>query len=86
MLDMDIKSVIKVANIILEILQESLNNVFSGIEQNDEDIANSMIEKAKANELEIRTRKVNLTKVDKKWQIKSDNDIMALVFKKYRVM
>lgn len=66
-------------NIMLEVIQESIGNMFSGTESTEEDMTNLMLNKAKNSELQTRTGKINLSKVDKKWQIETDEDVMTLM-------
>ncbi len=71
------------SNIILEILQESISNVFSGVEMSDEDMSNSILEKVKSGKVETRTGNITLSKVDKEWKINTDDEsFMGLIFGK----
>lgn len=71
------------SNIILELLEESLANAFSGVEMSDEDMSNSILEKIKSGKVETRTGTVTLSKVDKEWKIDSeDESFMGLIFGK----
>lgn len=65
---------------ILEVLEESLNDMFSGTEIDDSEMSNSILEKVKSYETETRKGKVNLTKTDKEWKINIDDSLMSLVF------
>lgn len=67
------------SNITMELLQESLANAFSGSEINEDDMGDSMLEKIKSEKLETRKGKINLSKVDKEWKIKNDEDSAALI-------
>ena len=68
------------SNMFLEIVQESLANVFSGVEMSDADMSRSFLEKVKTGKIETRKGKINLTKVDKAWKIDSDDDYNTLIF------
>lgn len=71
------------SNIILEIVQESISNVFSGVEMSDEDMSNSILEKVKSGKVETRTGNITLSKVDKEWKINTDDEsFMGLIFGK----
>lgn len=71
------------SNIILEIVQESISNVFSGVEMSDEDMSNSILEKVKSGKVETRTGNITLSKVDKEWKINTnDESFMGLIFGK----
>lgn len=71
------------SNIILEILQESLANVFTGNEMTDEDMSNSVLEKVKSGKVDTRTGTISLSKVDKEWKINTDDEsFMGLIFGK----
>lgn len=66
-------------NMLVEIMQEGLADAFSGKEVDDDYMSKSLLEKVKSGKVETRTGKVNLTKKDKVWTIKSDDDIVALM-------
>ena len=71
------------SNIILEIVQESISNVFSGVEMSDEDMSNSILEKVKSGKVETRTGNITLSKVDKEWKINTDDEsFMGLILGK----
>lgn len=74
---------INFSNIILEILQESLANAFSGNEITDEDMSNSVLEKVKSGKVDTRTGTISLSKVDKEWKINTeDESFMGLLLGK----
>jgi len=66
-------------NMLVEIMQEGLADAFSGKEVDDDYMSKSLLEKVKSGKVETRTGKVNLTKKDKVWTIKSDDSIVALM-------
>ncbi|MGL6108373.1 hypothetical protein [Romboutsia sp.] len=68
------------SNMFLQIVQESLEKAFSGVEMSDAQMSRSFLEKVKSGKVETRKGKLNLTKVDKVWKIKSDSDYNALIF------
>lgn len=70
---------INLSNIMLEIIGEAFNKAFSGEELTEDDTSNMILEKVKNAQTETRTGKVNLTKVDEKWKIEVDEDLMALI-------
>lgn len=70
------------ANITMELLQESLANAFNGVEVKSDDMSNTILEKVKSGKIETRKGKINLTKVDKEWKIKNDEDSMSLILGK----
>ena len=71
------------ANIILEIIQENIENAFSGVEISEDDISNSILEKVKTGKVETRTGTITLSKVDKEWKINTDDEsFMGLIFGK----
>lgn len=68
------------SNIIIEVIQESLSNAFSGTQMTEEDMSNSVLEKVNNGEEETRTGTISLTKVDKEWKINTeDENFMALI-------
>lgn len=67
------------ANMMMEIIQESLEAAFSGEEMDEDYMSKSLLEKVKSSENEVRTGKINLTKEDKSWKIKSDDNVMSLM-------
>lgn len=71
------------SNMIIETLQESLANAFSGIEMTDEDMSNSILEKVKVGKQETRTGTISLSRVEKEWKINTDDEsFMGLVLGK----
>lgn len=71
------------ANMMMEVVQESIADAFSGKEVDEDYMSKSFLEKVKEGKSEVRTGKVNLTKEDKEWKIKSDDNIMSLMLGKY---
>lgn len=67
------------ANMMLEVMGESIVDAFSGKDVDDDYMNRSLLEKVKEGESETRTGKVNLTKEDKKWKIEDDDDLMNLL-------
>lgn len=61
-------------DIMLEVLQESLANAFSGTEMTDEQMSNSVLEKVKSGKEETRTGNITLSKVDKEWKIDTEDE------------
>ena len=73
------------ANIILEIIQENIENAFSGVQISEDDISNSILEKVKTGKVETRTGTITLSKVDKEWKINTDDEsFMGLIFGKVK--
>lgn len=77
--DVEIKG-LNFGKIIVEVLQESISNLFSGSQVDDSEISTSFLEKVSTGEVESRTGKVNLSKADKEWKINVDDDLMSLIF------
>lgn len=74
---------LNLSNIILDILQESLSNAFSGTEITDEYMSNSILEKVNSGKEETRTGTISLSKVDKEWKINTDDEsFMGLILGK----
>lgn len=69
-------------NMLIEVMQEGLEDAFSGKEVDDDYMSKSLLEKVKSGKSETRTGKVNLTKEDKEWKIKSDDNMVALMLGK----
>ncbi|WP_018591313.1 DUF4878 domain-containing protein [Terrisporobacter glycolicus] len=72
-------------NMLIEVMQEGLADAFSGKEVDDDYMSKSLLEKVKSGKVETRTGKVNLTKKDKVWTIKSDDDILTLMLGKAKL-
>lgn len=70
------------SNMMMEVIQESLADAFSGKEVDEDHMSRSFLEKVKSSKNEVRTGKVNLTKEDKNWKIKSDDNIVNLMLGK----
>lgn len=70
------------SNMMMEVIQESLADAFSGKEVDDEYMSRSFLDKVKSSKNEVRTGKINLTKEDKEWKIKSDDNIVSLMLGK----
>lgn len=70
------------ANMMMEVIEEALADAFSGEEVDDDYMSKSFLEKVKSSKNEVRTGKVNLTKEDKEWKIKSDDDVANLMLGK----
>lgn len=70
------------SNMMMEVIQEALADAFSGKEMDDDYMSRSFLEKVKSSKNEVRTGKVNLTKEDKQWKIKSDDDVTNLMLGK----
>ncbi|MDK2562235.1 DUF4878 domain-containing protein [Romboutsia sedimentorum] len=70
------------SNIVVEILQENLSNMFSGKELKEDEVSQSILEKVKTAKVETRKGTINLSKVDKKWKIKTDDKAISLIFGK----
>ncbi|WP_297134562.1 hypothetical protein [Terrisporobacter sp.] len=70
------------SNMMMEVIQESLADAFSGKEMDEDYMSRSFLEKVKSSKNEVRTGKVNLTKEDKNWKIKSDDNIVNLMLGK----
>lgn len=70
------------SNMMMEVIQESLADAFSGKEVDEGYMSRSFLEKVKSGKNEVRTGKVNLTKEDKNWKIKSDDNIVNLMLGK----
>lgn len=66
--------------IMVEVLQENLADMFGGNEAAADNLDNDFLEKVKTSKVETRKGKVNLTKEDKGWKIKQDNDLNSLIF------
>ncbi len=64
----------------ITVLQENIADIFSGKEQSSEDIGADFLAAVKSAKPESRKGKINLTKVDNKWKIEQDNDLITLVF------
>lgn len=69
-------------NMLIEVMQAGLTDAFSGKKVDDDYMSKNLLEKVKSGKVETRTGKVNLTKKDKAWTIKSDDDIVALMLGK----
>ena len=72
------------SNMMMEVIQESIADAFSGKEVDEQYMSKSFLEKVKSCKNEVRTGKVNLIKEDKKWKIKSDDNIVNLMLGKAR--
>lgn len=70
------------SNMMMEVIQESLADAFSGKEVDEDYMSRNFLEKVKSGKNEVRTGKVNLTKEDKKWKIKFDDNIVNLMLGK----
>ncbi len=55
-------------------------NVFSGEEISDQQIADIYIKNINDSQVEYREGYVNLTKIDKKWQVEEDDDLYSLIY------
>lgn len=71
------------ANMMIEVMAESIVDAFTGKEVDEDYMSRSLLEKVKESKSEIRTGKVNLTKEDKKWKIKEDDDLLTLILGNY---
>lgn len=71
------------SNMMMEVIGESLSQAFSGNEVGEDYMSKSFLEKVKESKSETRTGKVNLTKEDKEWKIKSDDNILSLMLGNY---
>lgn len=69
-----------ISKIILDTLEENVASEFEGIEVDDKERINIMIDKAKTSELEARTANINLNKIDGQWEIDCTKDMMDFVF------
>ncbi|MGL5314013.1 MAG: hypothetical protein ACRC92_12265 [Peptostreptococcaceae bacterium] len=69
-----------ISKIILDTFEENVASEFDGIEVDDKERINIMIDKAKISELETRTANINLNKIDGKWEIDSNKDMMDFIF------
>ena len=67
------------ANLILEVVSESLGRVFEGEDFREEDMNSELLEKVKEGSTEKRTGTVSLVKEDKEWKIESDDDLFILI-------
>lgn len=67
------------ANMMLQTVGESILDAFSGQDINEEYMANSLLEKIKDSETEVRNGQINLTKEDKEWKIKFDENLQVLL-------
>lgn len=66
--------------IMIEVFQDNLSAMFGGDEKAGENMSEDFLTKVKDSKVETRKGKVNLTKSDKGWKIKQDNDLISLVF------
>lgn len=66
--------------VMISVLQENIADIFSGKDQSSEDIGKDFLKTIKTAKEETRKGKINLTKVDNKWKIQQDNDLISLVF------
>lgn len=66
------------SNLLLEVIEESIADAFSGTNIDDEYMGQKLLEKVKSSKSETRTGEVNLIKEDKEWKIKSDDDVLNL--------
>lgn len=71
---------LNMANMFLEIVQDSFESLFSGVEMTDAEMSRNFLEKVESGKIETRKGKLNLTKVDKTWKIDTDDDYNALIF------
>lgn len=70
---------INVSNIILETLEQGIVNAFKGEQTTCEEIESIIIEKAKTSKVESRVGSIFLKRVDNKWQIDCDDEIIILI-------
>ena len=70
------------SNMMMEVIGESLEYAFSVKEIDDDYMSKSFLEKVKSSKSETRTGQVNLTKEEKEWKIKSDDNILSLILGK----
>lgn len=71
------------ANILMEVIRESIVDAFSGNGMDEDYMSKSFLEKVKESKSETRTGSINLIKEDKEWKIKSDYNVLTLVFGMY---
>lgn len=67
------------SNLLLDVMEESITATFSGKEVKQSDVEKSLEEKIKNSTAETRSGKINLTKKDNEWKIRSDADIANLL-------
>ncbi|MGX4599566.1 hypothetical protein [Faecalimicrobium sp. JNUCC 81] len=71
---------LSLGKIMLEVIQGSLENMFSAEENTSENIGKAFLDKTKLAKLETRTGVINLAKIDGKWKINEDQDLTTLIF------
>ncbi|CEN77921.1 DUF4878 domain-containing protein [Paraclostridium sordellii] len=67
------------AQLMVEVIQDNLANVFGGEQPTDDQLNAQLLEKVKNGKPQTRKGKINLTKSDKGWQIKQDENLTSLV-------
>ena len=67
------------AQLMVEVIQDNLANVFGGEQPTDDQLNAQLLEKVKNGKPQTRKGKINLTKSDKGWQINQDENLTSLV-------